>query len=59
MKFPNPRPPCCIPRPKMMRNSWTLKGKLQYALERGLLQKKKKMMIMNEKNKSPKVMDTL
>ena len=42
----------------MMRNSWTLKGRLQYVLARVLL--KKKMMIMNEKKKkSPKVMDTL
>ena len=59
MKFPNLGPPCCMPRHKMMRNSWTLKGRLQYILARELLKKKKKMMIMNEKRKSPKMMDTL
>ena len=41
MKFPNHGPLCCMLRPKMMRNSWTLKGRLQYILARGLLQKKK------------------
>ena len=41
MKFPNLGPSCCTPRHKMMRNSWTLKGRLQYILARGLLQKKK------------------
>ena len=39
MKFPNLGPPCCMARPKMMRNSWTLKGRLQYILAKGLLQK--------------------
>ena len=39
----------------MMRNSYTLRGRPQYVLTRVLLQKK--MMIMNEKKKSPKVMD--
>ena len=34
MKFPNLRPPCCMPRSKMMRNSWILKERR--------LQKKKK-----------------
>ena len=51
MKFPNLKPPCCMPRPKMMRNSWTLKGRLQYILARGLLQK---MIIMNEKKEELK-----
>ena len=31
-----------MPRPKMMRTSWTLRGRLQYILAKGLLQKKKK-----------------
>ena len=54
-----------MPRPKMMRNSWTLNGGLQYILTRRLLKKKKKkLIIMNEKKikknkiKSPNVMDT-
>ena len=42
----------------MMKSSWTLKGRLQYILARGLF-KKKKMIIMNGKRKSTKVMDTL
>ena len=65
MKFPNLGPSCCMPRPKMMRNSWTLNGGLQYILTRRLLKKKKKkLIIMNEKKikknkiKSPNVMDT-
>ena len=41
----------------MMKSSWTLKGRLQYILARGLI--KKKMIIMNGKRKSTKVMDTL
>ena len=39
MKFSNLGPPYCMPRPKMMRKSWTLKVRLQYILARGLLQK--------------------
>ena len=39
MKLPNLRSLCCMPRPKMMRISWTLRGRLQYILPRGLLQK--------------------
>ena len=57
MKFPNLGPPCFMPRLKMMKSSWTLKGRLQYILARGLI--KKKMIIMNGKRKSTKVMDTL
>ena len=41
MKFFNLGPPCCMPRPKMMRNSWTLKERLQYILARELFKKKK------------------
>ena len=44
MNFPNLGPLCCMPRPKMMRTSWTQRGRLQYILAKGLLQKK--MMIM-------------
>ena len=46
----------------MMRTSWTLRGRLQYILAKGLLQtKKKKKQDDNEmkKEKSPKVMNTL
>ena len=40
MKFPNLWPFCCMPRSKMMKISWILRGKrLQYILVRGLLQK--------------------
>ena len=42
MNFPNLGPPCCMPRLKMMRISWTLRGRLQYILAKGLFQKKKK-----------------
>ena len=42
MKFPNLGPPCCMPRPKMMRTSWTLRGRLHYILAKGLFPKKKK-----------------
>ena len=53
MNFPNLGPPCCMPRPKMMRTSWTLRGRLQYILTKGLLQEKKnEMMNKNEKPKS-------
>ena len=41
MNFPNLGPLCHFPRPKMMRISWTLRGRLQYILARGLFQKKK------------------
>ena len=46
MKFPNLRPPCCMPSTKMMRNLWNLKERLQYILARRLLEKK--MMTINE-----------
>ena len=42
MNFPNLRPPYCMPRPKMMRTSWTLRGRLQYILAKGIFQTKKK-----------------
>ena len=41
MKLPNLEPLCCMPRPKMVRILWTLRGRLQYILARGLLRKKK------------------
>ena len=41
MNFPNLGPPCCMPRPKMMRDSQVLRGRPQYVLARGLLKKKK------------------
>ena len=40
MNFPNLGPLCYMPRPKMTRTSWTLRGRLQYILPNGLLQKK-------------------
>ena len=40
MNFPNLGPLCCMPRPKKMRTSWTLRGMLQYILAKWLLQKK-------------------
>ena len=56
MNFPNLGPPCCMPSPKMMRTSWTLRGRLQYIQAKGLFQKKKKKKIdeMMNKNKKPK-----
>ena len=56
MSFPNLGPPCCMPRPKMMRTSWTLRGRLQYILAKGLFsyfifEKKKKR---NDKKKKEK-----
>ena len=39
MNFLNLRPLCCMPRPKIMRTSWTLWGQPQYILVKGLLQK--------------------
>ena len=58
MKFPNLGLSCCMPRPKMMSNSWTLRGILQYSLARGLLKKNDDDNGMKKK-KSPKVMNTL
>ena len=52
-KFPNLRPPCCMPRSKMMRNSWILKERLQCILARRLLKKKKKIDD-DKKTKEPK-----
>ena len=46
MNSPNLGPLCCMPRPKMMRTSWTLKGRPQYILAKGKLKKKKKMIIV-------------
>ena len=51
MNFPNLRPPYCMSRPKMMRTSWTLRGRLQYILAKGLFQKKVKKVNKNEKPK--------
>ena len=61
MNFPNIGPLCCMPRPKMMRTSWTLRGRLQYILAKGLPQKKKKKKKNddNGKKKDPKVMNIL
>ena len=49
MNFPNFGPLCCMPRPKMMRTSWILKGRPQYILAKGLLQKT--MIIKRKKEK--------
>ena len=54
MKIPNLGSHCCMPKPKMMRISQTLRGRLQCILARGLFQKNKnknknKMMNKNEK----------
>ena len=49
MNFPNLGPPCCLPRPKIMRTSWTLRVRLQYILAKGLLQKKKKDELKKKK----------
>ena len=57
MKFLNLGPPCCMPRPKIMRNSWILKGRLQYILARELL--RFFFLIINGKKKSPKVTTAL
>ena len=59
MSFPNFGPPCCMNRPKMMRTSWTLRRRLQYILAKGLFQEKKKNKMINKKEKSPKMMNTL
>ena len=57
MNFPNLGPLCGMPSPKMMRTSWTLGGRLQYILAKGLLQKNDDDNEMKEK--SPKVMNIL
>ena len=36
MYFPNLGPLCYMPRPKMMRTLWALRGRLQYILVKGL-----------------------
>ena len=59
MNFPNLGSLYCMPRPKMMRTSWTLRGRLRYILAKGLLQKKKKNDDVEMKKKRPKVMNTL
>ena len=48
MNFLNLGTLCCMPRPKMMRTSWTLRGRLQYILTKEPLQKKKKKKGNNE-----------
>ena len=52
MNFPNLGPSCCMPRPKMMKISWTLRGRLQYILAKGLFKKKSEIVNKNEKPKS-------
>ena len=52
MNFPNFGPLCCMPMPKMMRISLTLRGRLQYILAKRLEKKKKKEMM--NKNEKPK-----
>ena len=52
MNFPNLGPLCCMPRPKIMRTSWTLRGRLQYILVKGLLPPPKKKMNDNEKRRA-------
>ena len=55
MNFSNLRPLYCMSRPKMMRTSWTLRGRLQYILASELLPKKKKKNDDNEmKGEEPK-----
>ena len=39
MNFPNLGPPCCMSRPKMMRDSQDLRGGPKYVLAKGLFQK--------------------
>ena len=41
-----------MPRSKIMRTSWTLRGRLQYILVKGLIQKKEKRW--NGKEEGPK-----
>ena len=54
MNFPNLGPPCCMLMPKMMRISWTLRGRIQYILAKGLFPKKKKKKEMMKKNEKLK-----
>ena len=55
MNFPNLGSLGCMPRPKIMRTSWTLRGRLQCILANGLLKKKKMMKMNNEmKKRKPK-----
>ena len=54
MNFPNLGLPCCMPRPKMMRISQTLRGRLQYILAKGLFKKEKEKSEMINKNEKPK-----
>ena len=42
MNFLNLGSPCCMPTPKMIRTSWTLRRRLQYILAKGLFQKRKR-----------------
>ena len=56
MNFHKFGPPCCMPRPKMMRTSWTLRGRLQHIPTKGLFQNEMKWWI---KMTSPKVMNIL
>ena len=51
MSFPNLGPPCCMPRPKMMRTSCTLRGRLQYIVAIGPFQKRKRKKMINRKEK--------
>ena len=52
MNFPNLGPPCCMPRPKMMRISWTSRGRLQYILDKGLFEKEESEMINKNEKKN-------
>ena len=47
MNFLNLGPPCCMLKPKMMKTSWTLGGRLQNILAKGYF-KKKTDEIMNK-----------
>ena len=48
MNFPNLGPLCCMPRPKMTRTSWSLRGRLKYMLANRLLQKNDNKMKKEE-----------
>ena len=52
MKFPKFGLPCYMPRPKMMRIPWTLRGRLQCILARGPLQKHSDNKMKKEETKS-------
>ena len=55
MNFPTLGSLGCMPRPKIMRTSWTLRGRLQCILGNGRLKKKKMMKLNNEmKKRKPK-----